>query len=123
MTVLAAMLAEGRDELLCDMAETYHVLDPWRLPAVTLAALACGLREDSRVKTKLGGMEYVPPSFMLANIADLLISIRHGLFAKKGDPAPQFYGSAMIGKGGAEKQGKADGYASGEDFLRAMGQL
>ena len=42
------MAALAPDELVCDMAETYHVLD-WRAMGLPLAAtLAGGLRETSR---------------------------------------------------------------------------
>ena len=42
------MAALAPDELVCDMAETYHVLD-WRALGLPLAAtLAGGLRETSR---------------------------------------------------------------------------
>lgn len=41
--------------LICDFAETYHVLD-WRgLPLTLAASLAFGLRESSRIKTKISG--------------------------------------------------------------------
>lgn len=40
------------DALICDFAETYHILDYKRLPLTLAAVLACGLREDSRIKRK-----------------------------------------------------------------------
>ena len=42
------MVHESETALICDFAEYYHVLD-WRgLPLKTAAALAAGLREESR---------------------------------------------------------------------------
>ena len=42
------MAAQYPEELTCDMAETYHVLD-WRALGLPLAAtLAAGMRETSR---------------------------------------------------------------------------
>ena len=49
------MLATSETALICDFAETYHVLD-WRaLPVRTAAALAAGLRDDARIWMKLTG--------------------------------------------------------------------
>ena len=38
---------------MCDLAETYGVLDMDALPARLVATLAAGLREDSRIITAL----------------------------------------------------------------------
>ena len=40
---------------MCDFAETYHIADYRALPARVAAALAVGLREDSRTKMRLAG--------------------------------------------------------------------
>ena len=47
------MLAADRDALICDLAETYHVLDLTALPVPLLATLAAGLRGDSRIRSVL----------------------------------------------------------------------
>ena len=53
--ILAHMAAQYPEELTCDMAETYHVLD-WRALGLPLAAtLAAGLRENSRTRMALAG--------------------------------------------------------------------
>ncbi len=46
------MLALYEDELVCDMAETYHIFNMRELPVRTLATLACGLSAESRVMRK-----------------------------------------------------------------------
>ena len=43
------MMAVNRDALICDLAETYGILDCQALPALLLATLSCGLRADSRI--------------------------------------------------------------------------
>jgi len=43
------MIATDEDALVCDLAETYHVLDYRMLPLKTAAALASGLRSDARI--------------------------------------------------------------------------
>ena len=57
------MLSNYPDELTCDMAETYGVFDIYRIPVRTLATLAVGLRDDSRVMmAKSGLLRGVQPS-------------------------------------------------------------
>ncbi len=53
---LAAMLSADRDAVLCDMAETYGVLEMEKLPCRRLATLAAGLRADSRIMLRLRQM-------------------------------------------------------------------
>ena len=64
----------GLDEgaLICDFAETYHVLN-WRaLPARTAATLAMGLGPDSRIVRKMAGVQTTVDTMLLAMIADAL---------------------------------------------------
>lgn len=64
------MLRADRDKLVCDLAETYGVFDYQALPARTLAALAAGLREDSRSKMHLGGRKATRVETLLAAAVD-----------------------------------------------------
>ena len=66
------MIATGEDELICDMAETYHVLDYRALPVKLLATLACGLRPNSRSMLKLAGENVPLETLLLASMADRL---------------------------------------------------
>lgn len=50
------MLKTDEDALVCDLAETYHIFNMKAVPVKTLARLACGLRDDSRIKMKLSGV-------------------------------------------------------------------
>ena len=70
---LAGMIALDEGALVCDMAETYHIYDMRALPVETLATLACGLREDSRIKLKMSGLKYVPLEVLLVRVHDLLL--------------------------------------------------
>ena len=85
---LAVMLSTDRDAFICDMAETYHILDVWALPVYTLAVLASGLREDSRIRMKMSGMRYVPMELLAARCADTLAFILHVLGSKEGTDPP-----------------------------------
>ena len=66
------MVREDETALICDLAETYHILD-WRaLPLRTAAALSAGLREDSRIKMKIAGMKADQDTLLLAAAVDRL---------------------------------------------------
>lgn len=66
------MLAADRDALVCDLAETYGIFDYRALPATLLATLAVGLREDSRIKTRLSGGKVPRREMLLAAAVDRL---------------------------------------------------
>ena len=92
------MLATDRDALLCDLAEVYHIFDFNALPVLTLAALSYGLRDDSRIKMKMAGINYISPVVILASISDNLAGLRYSLTAKKGDQKPKMFGKLMTQK-------------------------
>lgn len=64
------MLRADRDGLICDLAESYGVLDYKALPASVLAVLAAGLREDSRSKMNLSGRKAARAEMLLAAAVD-----------------------------------------------------
>lgn len=64
------MLREGRNELICDMAETYHVLDMKEHPVHLITTLAAGLREESRIRKKMEGRKLSDKDSLLALIFD-----------------------------------------------------
>lgn len=110
------MMAADRDALLCDLAETYHVYDFRALPALTLAALCCGLRNDSRIRQKMAGVQISRLEALMV-IADNLTIIRHGLFAKKGAEMPPLFADQI------PDGNETFGFASGEDFMKARNDL
>lgn len=113
------MLATDRDALLCDMAETYHIWDYEALPVETLAALASGLRDNSRIKMKLAGLKYIPVETVLPQIADRLTLIYYFLGSIKEDP--QLLTDVMLGK--VKSQPVASSFVSGEDFKKAWERM
>lgn len=117
---LAAMLAEGRDELICDFAETYHVLDFWALPIPLMATLAAGLRENSRVKMKMAGVTYIPLEMVAPRIADTLSAIACGL--SKNAKMPPLLTDLMLSEK-KEDDNPVTAYSSTEDFDAAWAKL
>ncbi len=83
---LAGMLALDEDAVICDFAETYHVLDFWALPVPLLATLASGLGEDSRIKMKMAGFERLPMQYVIARMADEITLFRYSFADKKETP-------------------------------------
>lgn len=67
---LAEMLSVGRDELYCDLAETYKILEWGELSALQLATLSFGLRDNSRIKMKICDAKADTNSLLLASIVD-----------------------------------------------------
>ena len=110
---LAHMIHVDKTALLCDMAETYHIYDVNRFPARYIAMLACGLKADSRIKTKMAGVELLPPNSLLyAFIVDELRIIRYRLMGdKKNKPV---FVTEIMENGLPEKEFK--GFDTAEDF-------
>lgn len=117
-------MLKDEDALICDMAETYHVLN-WRaLPLSLAATLAAGLRNDSRSSLALIGQTIPFRDQMLAGILDRLAwlawtktkNAQHG----KGAPEPILPKLLKIGK---KDERKVAGFATPEDFDTARLRL
>ena len=68
-------MAKHKDELECDMAETYHIYDLRALPVRKLATLALGLSKDSRVMMAMAGAKLNTEETLLCVIADRLTTL------------------------------------------------
>ena len=66
------MVAVDEDALICDLAETYHIYDYRSLPLQRVAIFAAGLRENSRIKTKISGLKYPLDTMLLSFVVDRL---------------------------------------------------
>ena len=64
------MITADEEALICDFAETYGIYDYRKLPLKTAAILASGLRDNSRIKIKLSGLNAAPETILNAAIAD-----------------------------------------------------
>ena len=69
---LARVIGECEDEMICDLAEVYHMFNYQEYPPELVGALVFGLRRDSRVKMKLAGRKITLQEELLARIADEL---------------------------------------------------
>ena len=117
---LAYMQRFDKTALVCDFAETYHIYDYRKLPARLAATLACGLKPDSRIKTKMAGVKTSPPNLLLlALIVDELRAIRYGLMGDKRNK-PVFV-SELMENGLPEKETK--GFSTVADFEAAKAKI
>ena len=66
------MIRIGKDELICDLAETYQIYDYRSIRPSLLATLAVGLRDNSRSKMKIVGERVDIDTQLLAAIVDRL---------------------------------------------------
>lgn len=66
------MVALDEDAFICDLAETYGVIDYRALPLQTAATLGIGLSYNSRIKQKMNGITVSFDTFLLAQIVDNL---------------------------------------------------
>lgn len=116
------MAALAPDELVCDMAETYHVLD-WRALGLPLAAtLAGGLRETSRTRMALSHAPVPTDTLLLGAMAD---SLQLLVWAKTKDgekgrnrPAPVL--DTLLGH---VRPRTVTGFATAADFEAAKAEI
>lgn len=113
------MLKADRDALLCDLAETYGIFDLYALPVPTLAILASGLREDSRIKRSLSGISVPRRDLLLAAAVDRLSFLVWGMTedAKRGTNRPKSLVAALMGE--TEDSGDVMAFDSPDDFKAA----
>lgn len=112
------MLALDRDAVICDLAETYGVLDFRALPVTLAATLAQGLPDKSRIKRKISGAGADTETALLAIIADRLGHLAWMISedGSKGKNHPKSILSTILG---GDDEPEAEGYDSGEEFLAA----
>lgn len=120
------MLATDRDALICDLAETYHILDMTALPVPLLATLAAGLRGDSRIRLAMSG-ERVPSSELLqAAMLDRLTTLcwmqsKDGAYGRRRPPSVV---AAISGKDNTKQpHNRPVAYATPADFERARARI
>lgn len=64
------MIRMDEDALICDLAETYGILNYRSLPIHLVATLCVGLRENSRIKMKMADITVTFEKIVLAGIWD-----------------------------------------------------
>ena len=116
--MLAKALHDHNDEVVCDLAETYHIFDFEEIKGRRLATLVCGLRPSSRLIMKLSGQKYPMNECLQAMTVDVLNML---LWTKSKDAQSGRNKPQLIINGFLEP--KEEGYTSTEDFERARQQI
>lgn len=89
--ILAHLLTDSEDEIICDLAETYHILDYKELSPNLVAILVIGLGDNSRIKKKLAKKTTTLEQELLALITDLIVTFMWARSGKKGAKPPSIY--------------------------------
>lgn len=117
------MIKLDENSLICDLAETYHILDYKQLPPTKVAVFACGLRDNSRIKMKISGQTVPFDTLLMAGVADRLSIL---VWAKtkdgqKGKNRPPMMVDALTKK--ELKETEVVVFYSGEDFEEARNRI
>ena len=86
--------------MICDLAETYGILNYKELSPSLVATLVVGLKDGSRLKMKLNSLRFDNITILLAGIIDRLSSLvwLNSIDGQKGINKPKSILSAMIGE-------------------------
>lgn len=107
------MIATDENALICDLAETYNILDYKKFPCSLIAILASGLKDDSRIKLKLQEQKVGIETLLLAGINDRLTLLMQGLSGDKRTRQP-YITDELQNLGARENNSLFD---TGEDFM------
>lgn len=110
------MIRHNKEALICDLAETYHILNYRELSVELLATLSCGLRADSRIKMELNEQQCSTNTWLLAATVDYLALIRQSLV--KGGKAPKLLTQQLC-----KSNDKVQAFSSVEAFEKERARL
>ena len=107
-------MALDEDAVICDLAETYGILDYRSLPPKTVATLAAGLRDNSRIKRKVSGETVDQTTLLLAAILDSINTVAWLLSedGRRGRNRPQSVVAEMRG----DLENEIAVFASAEEY-------
>lgn len=119
--ILARVLGEYEDLVICDLAETYGILEYREIKGRTLASLVCGLRPSSRLMMALNNQKVSMTDLLLASSVDALNML---VWSKTKDSAHGKNRPASIVQSLMNsEEPKNEGYLTVEDFERARNEI
>lgn len=118
------MIEFDEDALICDLAETYNILDYRSLPPSLVATLSVGLRDNSRIKMKASGLNVSQDTLLLASIADRVEMFRYGFTdaAKNGKKPPALLVDMLTGGSNNKSSGVAR-FSTPDEFDATLARL
>lgn len=113
------MVKTNENALICDLAETYQIYDYKQLPVTLVAVLACGLKNDSRVKLQMSQSKYTVEQSLLVGILDRLTLLVYAKTkdAQKGKNYPKLLGSSLT------EEKEIVGFTSSKDFEEVRNRI
>ena len=116
------MIQTDRAALVCDFAETYHIYEFGRLPLMTVATLAVGLRDNSRIKMKMAGTQVTLDTQLLCAAVDRLSLLVWSKTkdAEKGRNRPMSILEAILHE---DVESDTMSFVSGEEFMAERARL
>ncbi len=115
------MINLDEDALICDLAETYHVLDYRALPPRLVAVLASGLPDNSRIKKKISGKTLSLTDFFVASILD---GVRVLVWSKTKDAEKgRNFPKSVVEMYESPKKSDYQAFDSIEDFERRRAEI
>lgn len=113
------MIELDEDALICDLAETYHILDYRSLPVKLVATLSAGLRDDSRIKLHAADSSVSLETIIMATISDNLTMLRAG-FDKRNKSRPFLFTDIISGD---KKHNKVKGFRTSKEFEATLARI
>lgn len=120
------MLNADEDAVFCDLAETYHLFDWSAVSIPTLARLASGLRDDSRIMLKLSGQRVPIERLLLAMVADnTAYTAWANTKAARDNPesVPERIVPIMLGKHTVSNRKAVQSFRTAEEFEAKLAKL
>lgn len=102
------------------MAETYHIYNYKQISPTSIAVYAIGLRDDSRIKMKLGGQKVNTYTLMLASIIDRLNLL---LWSKTKDAEKGMNRPKLILESFYKQDSEISAFYSGKEFEEERARL
>lgn len=106
------MIRHDSDLLECDLAETYHIYNMRELSPRRIALFSVGLRDNSRIKTKLSGIPVDFNTLVDVSVSDKL-SIIIKMLSGPEAPEPTLLTSMFL----ENEKPSSIGFNSGDEFM------
>ena len=113
------MIKFDKEALECDLAETYHIYEMKELPLKKVALFSVGLRNNSRIKTKMMGLGQSFETTLLAKITDELSIANWIKTGAKKDNKPNFILPKLLNIKEEKIEKEVVGFSTVEQYERA----
>ena len=117
------MIKLDASALQCDLAETYRIYDMKELPLQKVALFSYGLRDNSRIKLRMAGLDTSFETLMLVKAVDHLALIQwlNTSDARTGKNRPESMLMKILKKEEKEKETLA--FSNGEEFQKKWKEI